>query len=79
MHPHNYYLEILTETGIIGFLIISLIFCKYCIYHFIKIYFENSFGANNTVVPFIFLFIAEIFPLKRQAVFLQQEIPLTYF
>ena len=25
-HPHNYYLEILTETGIIGFILISLFF-----------------------------------------------------
>ena len=26
MHPHNYYLEILTETGLIGFVILNLIF-----------------------------------------------------
>ena len=26
MHPHNYYLEILTETGLVGFVLILLIF-----------------------------------------------------
>ena len=26
MHPHNYYLEILTETGIIGLITISSVF-----------------------------------------------------
>ena len=70
MHPHNYYLEILTETGIIGFLIISLIFLQILYLSFYKKYIsKNSFGANNTVVPFIFLFIAEIFPLKSTGSF----------
>ena len=70
MHPHNYYLEILTETGIVGFLIISLIFLQILYLSFYKKYIsKSSFSANNTVVPFIFLFIAEIFPLKSTGSF----------
>jgi len=70
MHPHNYYLEILTETGIIGFLIISLIFLNILYLSFYKKYIsKSSFSVNNTVVPFIFLFIAEIFPLKSTGSF----------
>tara|TARA_X000000950_G_C13869174_1_gene642169 strand:+ start:34 stop:1347 length:1314 start_codon:yes stop_codon:yes gene_type:complete len=70
MHPHNYYLEILTETGVIGFLIISLIFLQILYLSFYKKYVsKTSFYANNTVVPFIFLFIAEIFPLKSTGSF----------
>ncbi len=70
MHPHNYYLEILTETGIVGFLIISLIFLQILYLSFYKKYIsKSSISANNTVVPFIFLFIAEIFPLKSTGSF----------
>ena len=70
MHPHNYYLEILTETGIVGFLIISSIFLQILYLSFYKKYIsKSSFITNNTVVPFIFLFIAEIFPLKSTGSF----------
>ena len=34
-HPHNYYLQILSENGIIGFLIISVLFII-CLYNLIK-------------------------------------------
>ena len=70
MHPHNYYLEILTETGIIGFSIIVLIFIQVIYLTFIKRYFvDRDSSENNLIVPFIFLFIAEIFPLKSTGSF----------
>ncbi len=70
MHPHNYYLEILTETGIVGFTIISLIFFSVLYLSFIKKYFLlSSLNDNNLIIPFIFLFIAEIFPFKSTGSF----------
>ena len=70
MHPHNYYLEILTETGIVGFTIISLIFFVVLYISFIKKYFLlSSLNNNNLIIPFIFLFIAEIFPFKSTGSF----------
>ena len=69
MHPHNYYLEILTETGLFGFLIISLIIfltLKISIY---KVYFSNTSLRDYKIVPFIFLFISEIFPIKSTGSF----------
>ncbi len=70
MHPHNYYLEILTETGVIGFVNVSLIFLVILYFTFIKKYFLNSnLKDNHIITPFIFLFIAEIFPLKSTGSF----------
>ena len=70
MHPHNYYLEILTETGLVGMGIILIIFYQILFLTFYKKYFSNSsLKYNNLIVPFIFLFIAEIFPLKSTGSF----------
>tara|TARA_X000001036_G_scaffold437219_1_gene482078 strand:- start:1073 stop:2389 length:1317 start_codon:yes stop_codon:yes gene_type:complete len=70
MHPHNYYLEILTETGLIGFLLISSVFLIILYLSFYKKYFARSpVQFNNIIIPFIFLFIVEIFPLKSTGSF----------
>ena len=70
MHPHNYYLEILTELGIVGFLIICSIFFTVLFISFYKKYFSKSQQPfNNLLIPFIFLFIAEIFPIKSTGSF----------
>ena len=70
MHPHNYYLEILTETGLVGFIIISCIFLI-VLYHVIyKKYFTRTIlNQNNIIIPFIFLFVVEIFPFKSTGSF----------
>ncbi len=67
-HPHNYYLEILAELGIIGFIIIIIIFLKV----FLMIGNKNSLNLNfrnNLMFPFVLVFIAEIFPLKTSGSF----------
>ena len=70
MHPHNYYLEILTETGLVGFILISLAFINILFITFYKKYFTNSLLKNNNlVIPFMFLFLVEIFPIKSTGSF----------
>lgn len=70
MHPHNYYLEILTETGLIGFIIILFIFSNIIYFTLIKKYIlKSSLINSHIIVPFIFLFIAEIFPLRSTGSF----------
>ena len=68
-HPHNYYLEILSELGIIGMFIISAIFVKLIHLFFIiknKLYLSNE---NNAITAFALLFFVEIFPLKTTGSF----------
>ena len=70
MHPHNYFLEILTETGLIGFSLILIIFSTVIYLTLIKKYFlKSSLNNNKIIVPFIFLFLVEIFPLKSTGSF----------
>ena len=70
MHPHNYYLEILTEIGLIGFAIVVVVFLSTFYLTFIRKYFFISpLNNNNLIIPFIFLFIAEIFPIKSTGSF----------
>ena len=65
MHPHNYYLEILTDTGIIGFILTCLIFTIIIYKSLVKNYFYKSRKKINIIsVPFIFIFISEIFPVR---------------
>ena len=68
--PSKYYLEILTETCIVGFTIICLVFLIVLYRTFVKKYFLFSpLNHNNLVIPFIFLFIVEIFPIKSTGSF----------
>jgi O-antigen ligase len=68
-HPHNYYLEILSEIGLIGFILISIIFLKILNFSIIS---KNKLSLNfnqNLITPFILLFLIEIFPIKTSGSF----------
>ena len=66
MHPHNYYLEILVDLGIIGF----LIFVALSILVLFKAY-KVLLISNNKYIfsPFLYIFIMEIFPIKSSGSF----------
>ena len=70
MHPHNYYLEILTETGLIGFVNITIMFILLLYISFYKKYFtKSSLQKNSIIIPFMFLFMTEIFPFRSSGSF----------
>ena len=69
-HPHNYYLEILTDIGLIGMIISCLIFILTIYNSLIKNYFLKTRKSINIIsVPFIFIFISEIFPIRTSGSF----------
>jgi len=64
-HPHNYWVEVLTELGIVGFslmLIIAFLFCVF-IFKNLKIFKENKI-TNFFILSSTISLILEMFPLK---------------
>ena len=68
-HPHNYYLEILTELGIVGFLIICLLIINLFTKFFKNKNTLNFNFYNNLNLPFAILLFVEFFPIKTSGSF----------
>lgn len=68
-HPHNYILEILVDTGVLGFILIYLIFI-FSIFDFFKFY-RHNFDLNLQLlsVPFFLIVFLEFFPLRSSGSF----------
>ncbi len=70
-HPHNYYLEILSEGGIIGaFLLIA--FFIVLLKNSITNQFEKKYPTNPEkylIIPIILVFFLEIWPLRSTGSF----------
>jgi hypothetical protein len=79
-HPHNFYLQLLTETGIIGTLFIFLNFI-YLIIITIKFLYKkvskNIVELNNTKICLIINFIIFLFPLFPNGNFFNNWLNMT--
>lgn len=64
-HPHNYYLEILSELGLIGAILIITIFFTI----FKKILTKNLINKQKIIIPFFCLILIELFPLRTTGSF----------
>ncbi len=60
-HPHNYYLEIMSDIGLLGLMMIF--------YLFIYVIYTGIINNNIILSPLLVQFIAEIFPLKSTGSF----------
>ena len=71
-HPHNYYLEIISDLGVVGMTIILIL-----IFTLIKELFINKIFllngkitiSNGKILPFLLIFICEFFPLRSSGSF----------
>ena len=69
-HPHNYHFEILADLGLLGFSILLILFFKIIYNYFYMKYFSNTRIKNGfIIIPFLYLFIAEVFPLRTSGSF----------
>tara|TARA_X000000950_G_scaffold141980_1_gene176112 strand:+ start:2700 stop:4004 length:1305 start_codon:yes stop_codon:yes gene_type:complete len=68
-HPHNYYLHIATELGLVGLFLIITIFFVIIRESLKTIFFKKNNDIKKLLVPFFIVFIAEIFPIKTTGSF----------
>lgn len=67
-HPHNYYLELLTDLGLIGTVIFSYLII-YIFYIFYKNFFLKKEYFRNPALPFACILFAEMFPVRSSGSF----------
>jgi len=64
-HPHNYYFEILTETGVVGLIIVSIIALLFISFLFKNNKFIKQISIENLIVlSAIISLILETIPLR---------------
>lgn len=69
-HPHNYHLEILHDTGIIGFILLFFFVISLLWKVFKKIKFKNLNYLEKSIFTLLIInFLVEIFPLKSTGSF----------
>jgi len=65
-HPHNYYIEILTEIGIIGFIITMIMGVSFIVFLFRNFKFLNDDSQGKLIlIASITSLILEVFPFKQ--------------
>ena len=64
-HPHNYYLEVLTETGAVGLIIISMIALLFIVFLFKNYKFLKQVSVTNFILlSAIISLILEAMPIR---------------
>ena len=70
-HPHNYYIEILADTGLVGFISVMVLFL-FSLINFFIFYLKNSNLKIEKKIAYLapfLIFCAQIFPIKSSGSF----------
>lgn len=80
-HPHNIYMQLLAETGVVSFLIVSSLFL-FLTYRLVRISFMSIFKTNNSkdykTLIYIF-YVINLFPFAPSGNFFNNWLSIIYY
>ena len=68
-HPHNYYLQIASELGLVGLFLLITVFFLILLKSVKILIYQKTNAIKIFLIPFLITFIVEVFPLKTTGSF----------
>ena len=78
-HPHNYFIQLLMETGVVGLTLIYLIFTL-SLFNFLKFFYSVKDKIKKIItMPFFLIVFFEFFPLRSTGSFFTTNVAVIIF
>ncbi len=78
-HPHNTYIQLLAETGIFSFLIVTLVFLYFLSLSIRELFFRKKIFCNNLQTCMICCILVNLWPLSPSGNFFNNWLSIIYF